>query len=227
MNRPGFTLLEMLISVAIFSGLVILILSIFVRTASSQAKVNVLREKSEVARSVISRIRNDFQYVYYGREVFVLNRFNDGDMSGFHVEPNTVAFLLRYPNKGENDLVFKQYRVRSGNAASRSYDLEFEEFRGCAVQPNGQLHLENDCRDASNTNGYRSVLPDNFLLDYRNLQPVFSGISPDPDTTVTGYLKLAMNFKPAEFDLLNCGTASVPLGTCYKVETILTAGGIN
>jgi prepilin-type N-terminal cleavage/methylation domain-containing protein len=75
MTKPGFTLLEMLISVAIFSGLVILILAVFVRTASSQARVSVLREKSEAARSAIGRITNDFQYLYLEKSITL----GDGD----------------------------------------------------------------------------------------------------------------------------------------------------
>ncbi len=225
-TRPGFTLLEMLISVAIFSGLVILILSIFVRTASSQARVSTLREKSEVARSAMSSLTNDFQYAYHGREVVVLNRFNGGAINGFRVETNTVGLLLRYPNKSETDLVFKQYRARP-IGGSKSAQLEVEEFRGCAVQPNGQLQLENDCRDSANTNGYRQILPDGFLLDDRTSYPVFSGLSPDPDSALTGYAKIELTIKPADFSDYNCHQSAVPVGTCYKVGTILTAGGVN
>lgn len=226
--RPGFTLLEMLISVAIFSGLVILILAIFVRTASSQARVNTLREKSEIARSAMASLTNDFQYAYYDREVVVLNRFNGGAIHGFHVETNTVGLLLRYPNKSESDLVFKQYRARP-IGGSKSAQLEVEEFRGCTVQPNGQLQLENDCRDSANTNGYRQILPNGFLLDDRGASnPIFSGLSADPDSALTGYAKIALTIKPADFGDYNCHQSSVvPAGTCYKVETILTAGGVN
>lgn len=229
-GKPGFTLLEMLVSVAIFSGLVILILAVFVRTASSQARVNVLREKSEAARSMMSRITADLQYTYKDHQVRILNRTDNILMTGFQVEENYLALLLRYPNKSDSDLVFKKYRVEPGRGASRSAILEVEEFRGCEPELQGsgeyRIQTEVDCRDAHNSNGFRSVMPEGFLLDNHPSRPVFAGYSPDSGN-ITGYVKIALNIKPSEYDESYCSQGSVPKGTCYKVETALSAGGIN
>ena len=221
MTKPGFTLLEMLISVAIFSGLVILILSIFVRTASSQARVNVLREKSEVARSAISRIKNDFQYIYMEKPVTLV------DMSGaesvfkgyYFTGFNDLVMLLKYPNKGETGYAFKRYTTeKDGTNFSRT--LKVREFRDCEFI-NGKFRLDSCDYDSGMS---MSLLPDGYYIDDRT---VFSGLEPDENPLSTGYIKLALNIKPAEYVKQYCNHPSVPDGACYKVETILTAGGIN
>ncbi len=230
MTKPGFTLLEMLISVAIFSGLVILILSIFVRTASSQARVNVLREKSEVARSAMSRIKNDFQYLYMDKAVTLGDPGDNGRVfKGYYIDNSTgsndVVMLLKYPNKGDGQFVYKRYSTERTGVASRSRTFNIREFRDCSVDANGNLFLTTTtsaCRFNSVTN--QSVLPEGYLLDDRT---VFSGLEPDANPLRTGFLKLALNIKPAEYEAAYCSASSVPDGACYKVETILTAGGIN
>lgn len=229
MTRPGFTLLEMLISVAIFSGLVILILSIFVRTASSQARVNVLREKSEIARSAISRIKNDFQYLYMDKEVTLGDPADGGkvlkgyyfiDTAGF----DDVAMLLRYPNKTTDQLVYKRYTTENTGGVSRSRTLRVREVRDCKLDPvDGKLYLTR-CGDYANSITPQSILPDGFFLDDRQ---VFSGLEAAANPLRTGFLKMSLNIKPSDYENSYCSASSVPDGTCYKVETILTAGGIN
>jgi len=230
MTKAGFTLLEMLISVAIFSGLVILILSVFVRTASSQARVNVLREKSEVARSAMNRVTNDFQYLYLDHTVTI----RDGDTAeqnkrfkGFFSPSlgHQVSLLLRYPNKtGDNQLVYKRYRAENTGGGSKSQSFSVREYRDCTLLDSGtdkEMYLE---RCATDSGDYHSVLPEGFLLDDRVSEQVFTVLEPDFNPVRTGYLKVALNIKPAEF--INSFCASTTKGTCYKVETILTAGGI-
>jgi hypothetical protein len=70
----------------------------------------------------------------------------------------------------------------------------------------------------------QSILPDGYLLDDRT---VFSGLEPDANPLRTGYLKMAFNIKPTDYEDQYCTASSVPDGSCYKVETILTAGGAN
>lgn len=229
MSRPGFTLLEMLISVAIFSGLVILILSIFVRTASSQARVNVLREKSEVARSAMSRIKNDFQYLFMDKAVTLGDPGDNGRIvKGYYFDNsaggNDLVMLLKYPNKTVNQLVYKRYSTENTGGASRSRSLSVREVRDCRLdQSDGKLYVSR-CGDFANSTSSQSVLPEGYLLDDRS---VFSGLEPDANPLRTGFLKLALNIKPAEYEAAYCSASSVPDGACYKVETILTAGGIN
>lgn len=229
--RPGFTLLEMLVSVAIFSGLVVLILAVFVRTASSQARVNVLREKSEVARSTMARLTNDFQYLYKEKPVTLgdpvdLNKTFSGfyliDGSGF----DDVGMVLKYPNKTDSQLVFKRYRTQNtgGTTASRSRTIDVREFRDCRFDPvDGKMYLTR-CGGYAQSPVYSKVLPDGYLLDDR---PIFTGLEPNPASQRTGFLKIALTIKSADFESVFCASSAVPKGTCYKVETVLTAGGVN
>lgn len=225
MVKPGFTLLEMLVSVAIFSGLVILILAIFVRTASSQARVNVLREKSEVARSAMAQVTGDFQYLYLEKTITLVDLDDSNQLlKGFHLINKAgfdgVGMVLRYPNKTDSQLVYKRYQTENTGRGSRSRSLTVREFRDCRLAPADTLDLQ-QCGDYSNSIGYRTVLPTGFLLDD---QPVFTGLEPENKSLLTGFLRVAYNIKPADLANTLCQNAN---GSCYKVETILTAGGVH
>ncbi len=228
-RRSGFTLLEMLISVAIFSGLVILILSIFVRTASSQARVNVLREKSEVARSAMSRITNDFQYLFT-EPVTVVDGQNRTPVDGFALPGgggDDVVFVLKYPNRTDQELVYKRYESQP-IGSDRLRSLTVQEIRGCRLS-NGEIRLQS-CSGHRDGEVKRSILPEGFYLDdIRDTQTPFTGrVTNRTDRgSGTGYLKVALTIRPSEdYRSFLCMNSNVPTGHCYKVETVLTAGGL-
>lgn len=230
MMKPGYTLLEMLVSVAIFSGLVILILGVFVRSTSSAAKVSVLREKSEVARSAMASIANDFRYIYYDKEITL----GDAGDQNYHFLGyyfisafgfNDIAMLLKYPNSTDNQLVFKRYQTANVTANSRA--LRVLELRGCKIEVENNIpkvYLTR-CDNAADWN-FNPVLPNGFVLDNDVANPAFSGLKPEPNQLVKAYAKIRLNVKPVDFSSKLCSDTTLPIGSCYKVETILTAGSL-
>ena len=83
--HKGFTLIEMLVAVTIFSGLIILAIGTFARSAISAEKTDALRSKTEAARSVIDQISNDFRYVN-GND-FVINS-----------NTNQLSLTIKFPD---------------------------------------------------------------------------------------------------------------------------------
>lgn len=64
-NR-GFTLLELMIAISIFSGLVILVVASFASSVNYQTRVKVNREVSEAARSAIDAIAREVNLSWNG-----------------------------------------------------------------------------------------------------------------------------------------------------------------
>jgi prepilin-type N-terminal cleavage/methylation domain-containing protein len=227
--KRGYTLLEMLISVAIFSGLVILILAVFVRTTSSSARVSVLREKSEVARSAMSQISNDFSYIYNDKSLLLLEGAGEPfEFTGYAFEntggSNNLVLALQYPATSNEQFVVKRYLTDTVVPESRY--LKVKEYRGCLLESGAvadTVRLES-C-DNYAIASEQSVLPDSFFLDNDIIAPAFSGAPIMPQAS-TGYLKISLNIKPAEYQDELCDSPEVPVGSCYKVETILGAGGL-
>lgn len=206
-SRPGFTLLELLISIAIFSGLMILALGAFARSANSAATSNLTREKSEAARAVIDQISNDFRYVTNDAAPYGC----PADTRGFCLNPTafassgipaSVSMLLDYPGQGDN-YVMKTYFVSSVN-----HTVMVIENRGCVLTNLGA------CEQLA-SNG-RTLLSDNYLLQ----EPVaFDGKSRVAGAVETGYLQVNLLIRPKNTP--NCDT----LGPCYKLQTTLVPGG--
>lgn len=227
--KPGYTLLEMLISVAIFSGLVILILAVFVRTTSSSARVNVLREKSEVARSAMGQVTNDFHYIYKTKPINLLN--GEGALpsfTGYSFETrggsNTLVLALKYPNTTDEQFVVKRYITNTITPESRY--LKIREYRGCTLQAGKTVDtVDLQSCDNFSTSLDQPVLPDDFVLDNNINVPIFSGAVINPKAS-TGYLKIALTLKPTDYQNVLCGAKEVASNICYKVETILGAGGL-
>lgn len=231
---PGYTLLEMLISVAIFSGLVILILAVFVRTTGSAARVSVLREKSEAARSAIARVTNDFRYVYFDKQITFGDPADNGwKFTGFYFINdsgyNDIVMLLKYPKSTDQQLVLKRYSTTSDSLSPESRVIKVREFRGCKIEDvaNVPTIYQSRC-DNYGTSTYQTILDEGYVLDNNINKPIFSGVRPyDPAfPNITGYLKLSMNLKSIDYLKKLCGAADMPDGACYKVETVLTAEGI-
>ncbi|QQG50008.1 MAG: hypothetical protein HZB70_00260 [Candidatus Berkelbacteria bacterium] len=231
---PGYTLLEMLISVAIFSGLVILILAVFVRTTGSAARVSVLREKSEAARSAIARITNDFRYIYYDKQITLGDPGDNGwKFTGFYFINdagfNDVVMLLKHPKATDQQLVFKRYSTTSDSLSPESRAIKVREFRGCKIELiNGVPTVYLSRCDNFATAEYQSMLDEGYVLNNDINKPIFNGVRPnDPVfSNITGYLRISMNFKSIDYLKKLCGSTEIPDGACYKVETVLTAEGV-
>lgn len=242
-SQPGYTLLELLISIAIFSGVMILALGAFARSATSTAKSNVVREKSEAARSLIDQISNDFRYI--SKDALPSGCLPDAkyapgsgsDAKGFcvnpvnttvftHTVPSSVVMLLKYP--GQNTYVAKKYYV----SEQAPYTIMAIEVRDCTLEeitrPGWGAYNE-PCNTvfelSGNNDGRYSSQP---LLDRRyvlfgttftDVEKVFTG---KPETkTNSGYLGINLVIKPRGDGNVDCKVS----GTCYELKTTLVPGG--
>lgn len=217
-RKPGYTLLEMLIAVTIFSGLLILILGTFARSASSSARVSILREKSEVARSVMSQITNEFRYVYFDAN-FQENPTTPLERGYYFKSGGSgLVMVLRFPGSNTDQLVRKEYSLVTDGSSARLMAME---NRGCRL--NGSvLNCETGAGRAN-----LDVLPSSYVLNHDPInQPVFSGREPEPTVVnaPTGFLKLQLAVKNKDYSQTLC--SALPVGTCFKVETILAAGDV-
>ncbi|MEK9167434.1 MAG: prepilin-type N-terminal cleavage/methylation domain-containing protein [Patescibacteria group bacterium] len=217
--RSGYTLIEMLISVTIFSGLLIIVLGVVATSSSSSAKVSVLREKSQATRTLIDQISNDLRYVDLTANL-------DADNKGFFIDTSArtslvMALLLPGADK-DIGLVRKEYLIeqfnghwtltlREGRDCKRAYFLTFDGPNGC--------NKKSDKTDLL-TSAYslnQGQLPAQFPSELSGLLVADAKIA-----EVSPYVSMDLTIKP--FDLTeNCDQAES--GSCYKVSTKINMGG--
>jgi len=222
----GYTLIEMLISVAIFSALIIIVLATVSSSSSSSARVNSLREKTEATRSVVDQISSDFRYIYTEKTVTDV----EGELffSGYYIDGNgeTLVLLMKLP--GQSELVRKKYALTRQNGR---WTITLEEFRRCTVEVETEV-LE--CPEGeSRTTQPLELLPEQFQLNRKSgsqYDSFFDGLTPFEasmkNPPENGYLELALTIKPTEYGSLDCGDPQVGAGTCYSLRTTLNAGAI-
>lgn len=210
-RQAGFTLLELLIAVTIFSGMIILAFGAFARSASTAAQSNSVRERTEAARSVVDQISTDFRYLAETESPAgcpsVPNDPPNGVWKGFCLDAaaqglNSVHLLLQYPN--ESSYVGKTYFVTNSD---NNFALKVAEKRGCFTV--------NDCPPL--IENAKTILSSNYLLDN---QDVFSGQAQTP--IQGGFLRLKLAIKPAA---VTSRCDDLELGACYELSTTLVPGG--
>lgn len=215
-NR-AYTLIEMLISVTIFSGLLIIVLGTVATSSSSSAKVSILREKSQAARTLIDQISNDLRYV--DTDIYLIDP--DGNRNfGYSLNPNNnlLVLAIRLPNTTENELVRKEYSIKQFNDR---LTLTLIEWRGC--KNDGLL-----CDGASKSKE-TDLLSSAYALDQTTTFPSqIGGISPRDinklGQPISPYVSMVFSLKPVEFINLPCTDRSLDADACYKVSTSLNMG---
>ncbi len=225
MNKGGFTLLELLISVTIFSGLVIIVLGGFARSASSTAKTALLREKNQTARTLIDQVTTDFEFIDTTREVVDIDTTTH--LRGFALEGggDDLVMLLHYPTAPDNQYVRKEYKVTFLSNDSARLTLTLNEHRDCSVAGT-QLNCTGPTGGGDLLNSRYALNNDTnsaFETKFSGLVPA-SAVSQNPP--VNGYLSISLTVKPLEYKNIPCSSGSgqqVPGGVCYKVETTLNA----
>jgi prepilin-type N-terminal cleavage/methylation domain-containing protein len=245
---PGFTFIEMLVAVTIFSGLLILALATFSRSIASSNKVSVLRQKSETARSVIDQITTDFNFVYKDKQVTDKTNGNF-QFTGYYFWPLThpipvsgIVMVLKYPGEvdsnGQSKYTRKEYdiaiRTLGGHGQTTTYDLQMREDRDCNINSGNEL----DC--GATAGDFRFITSDQYLIDKDSS---IAGLTIDDgnnppvagDPKQTGYVSLNLIFRPAGLTAddqnLPCfssdsSVTTLPVATCYKISTTLNAGVI-
>jgi|GEM_PF-1432876 len=226
MKRGGYTLIEMLISVAVFSALVIVVLASVATSSSSSAKINALREKTEATRKVVDQISNDFRYLYTDKAVND-NANGNPNFIGFYFIDGVdgLVMLLRYPGTTADGLVRKQYVIEPINGRST---ITLQESRLCrVVEPQDNLECERN-----QNSDLLDLLASQFVLNRAvgpgGYQSRLSGldIQRANQSSENGYLVIELTVKPVEYQTIPCNSAQAPSGTCYSVRTTLNAGSL-
>lgn len=209
-ERAGFTLLEVLISITIFSGIMILAMAAFARTATSSNAASVLRNKTEAVRSVVDRISTDFHYLSINQDAqYCTPSASCSAYRGYLLNPvagvNSLVLALRYPG---DQYVRKTYTVSGGSVTT----LTVLEERGCAA----------DFTSCSNSGSSQAVLDGKYQLD-ANDTPVFDGrpYRYGDNGLQTGYVRLTITIKPVDMT----GTCAASPTSCYTVSTTLVPRG--
>jgi len=70
-RSSGFTLIEVLLALAIFAGVVTVIYGVFSTTGSTVEQAEKIRDETDVARTLISRLQNDIANAYLGKSMDV------------------------------------------------------------------------------------------------------------------------------------------------------------
>ncbi|MDO8649834.1 MAG: prepilin-type N-terminal cleavage/methylation domain-containing protein [Candidatus Berkelbacteria bacterium] len=213
-SQGGYTLIEMLISVTIFSGLLIIVLGVVATSSSSSAKVSVLREKSQAARGLIDQISNDLRYVDTEAE------FTDSNTryKGYVVESTRLVIALSLPNADpEWPFVRKEYTIET---VSNRLTIRLLEERKCKI-----TNFEWDCNPA-----FRSPVTDLLDSAYTLNQEAgfpseFGGINvvdaEQLNPKISPFVSITFTVKPSDYT----ASCSAEPGTCYKVSTSINSGG--
>lgn len=219
----GYTLIEMLISVAIFSALIIIVLATVSSSSSSSARVNSLRGKAEAARSVVDQISSDFRYIYTEKAVTDTEGLQ---FVGYYFSGGRDALVLLMKLPGQSELIRKKYAFNQRNGR---WTITLEEFRQCTVDDSGIL----SCSEESSTTQPLELLSEQFQLNRKpgsQYDSFFGGLTLlealAKDPPENGYLELALTIKPTEYGSLDCDDLQVEAGTCYGLRTTLNAGAI-
>lgn len=235
-KRPGYTLLEMMVSVLIFSGLIILAIAAFARSASSGTRSNSVRVKVEAARSVIDQLTNDFHYVDTVDQVASFKTTCGGTSEPFiglrlggSLGCDEAELLLKYPGAtGNGDLVWRLYSAQTLGGRPSIYVYE---QRGLSVCNDGSgniiTNVINPCTSIIAPTTPADLVKKDFVADgLGGLTPVFSGqdIANAKIGNVTPSVKIHFVMKPASYTSQSCDALAE--GTCYTLDTTVIPGSI-
>lgn len=225
-SKRGFTLLELLIAVAIFSGLAILTLGIFARSASTSLKTNDSRQRTQFARQIIDLISKDLRLVYRGgqlQDVYSQSTTScdsrNPTVEGYDFTDRCIVMVLRYPNDPQNQFVWKMYMQNEENGA-----VSVLEKRGCTIESEGARGNALAC---PNSSAIPSELvgseTDQFTTEVGS--QLFTGLSPMRAQAINPspvpFVKMAITIKPKDLQELCAQSPS----QCYTVSTTISSGG--
>jgi prepilin-type N-terminal cleavage/methylation domain-containing protein len=213
-SKKAFTLIEMLVAVSIFSGIVILALGSFARSISSSAKVSLQRERTQAIRSVVDRISTDLQYAYKGTTHISANTPYDIVGGIYQKDVNQLELVLKYP---DGQFVHRMYAVDVVN--SRRTVLLREDRSNCTA---------GTCSDVA---GLASS--DLLATKYQIIQNDTSKKSflvNSKTSTNYGMVKIDLTVAAADVvgitDTTKCSSSSNAVGgLCYSLQTSVEAGG--
>lgn len=235
-RRPGYTLIELLISVLIFSAIIVLAIAAFARSVSSGSHSNVVRAQVQAARAVTDQLTNDLHYIDTTDQPSSLKSGCGpvattfiGVRLGGSFGCDEAELLLKYPGAtGAGDLVWRLYSAQTLNNRASLY---VSELRGVSVCTAGSAKViatvVSPCTAATPPTTPSDLLSSSYVADgLGGLTPVFSGLDVLAAQTAqtTPYIKLHFDLKPASNSAQACSTLAS--GTCYTLDTTVIPGAI-
>ncbi len=224
-KQPGYTLLELMVSVLIFSGIIVLAIAAFARSANSSLKSNTVRNQVQAARAVIDQLTNDLHYIDMTDQATSFHSScgaNATQFIGVRLSPNLscdeAELLIKYPGAtGTNDLVWRLYAAQTLNSRPSVYVYE---LRGCSVASKiiscpGVVGTPSD------------LLSSGYVADgLGGSTPVFSGadVLTANNSLVSPYVQIKFNLKPAANLAQTCSVLAP--GACYTLNTTVIPGSI-
>ncbi|MDP3993147.1 MAG: type II secretion system protein [bacterium] len=210
----GYTLIEMLISVTIFSGLLIIVLGTVASSSSSSAKVSLLRDKSQAARSLIDQISSDLRYVDLTANV------NDSGDRGFLIDSTartSLSMVLLLPGEDKDTgLIWKHYKIEVYNARRT---LTLEEGRDCQ---RAAFVVFNDCDFKSDktdllSDSYTFAQETGYSSELGGLNVLEAEQQILPKPPISPFVSMVFTLKPTG----QTGSCESNPGICYKVSTTI------
>lgn len=237
-RKPGYTLIELLISVLIFSGLIVLAIAAFARSVSSSSQSNVVRAQVQAARSVTDQLTNDLHYVDTVDQPASLKSSCGASASTFiGVRLGNVfgcdeaELLLKYPGAtGSGDLVWRLYAAQTLNNRPSIYVYELRSLSICTPVGGTNPVVASStapCTAATPPATPADLLSSSYVADgLGGLTPVFSGLDTlsSQSATASPYVKIHFDMKPASDVAQSCSILGA--GTCYTLDTTIIPGAI-
>lgn len=225
-QQPGYTLIELLVAITIFSAVMIISIATFARSATSAVRSNALRERTEATRALVDQISNDTHYVDTSTLVTQegetpANYKGFGNLDINPLNSQKFVLVLRYPGEAATDLVRKVYEVKEQDG---QMTLLVRENRGCRIDvgkltcvspPLGQEEPQN-------------LLSNKFSLDSLDTSKPIFRVFDELAAAAAGtsaYLQLALTIKPIDYAQVPCNDDQMPAGVCYSVQTTLVVKG--
>lgn len=218
-KRPGYTLMELLVAVTIFSGLVILSLGTFARTISSSIRVANEREQTEATRSIFDQIVNDTNYLARGtgltiRDIGCGSQITEYSLDdGYLVCPDgdKIQLLLNYT--GSPKIIFREYR-----------SIELEQDRRTI-----RMRERRDCLPEQGVCDLSAVIATELLPKRFSVVPeagedrLFFEIA--GSATSRFALGIRLTTRPTENRAISDTSECLGTGLCYTLATTVVPGG--
>jgi len=208
-GKKAFTLIELLIAVSIFSGIVVLALGAFARSANSSLKSAQIRERTEAARTLVDRISNDLQYVYLDENFTAGTQecaTSGIQAKGLYFNSGCLFMLIKLPT--ETNLIAKKYSVTSSA-------LELSETRDCTLN-SGAITCPNGTYTVPS-----KISSDKFKL--QDTVSLFLGINPYSAelNNTTPIVRVSVTVSEVGF----AGNCSNEPSQCYTIKSSFVPGG--
>ena len=226
-KSKAFTLLELMVAVSIFAGLIIMAIAILTRSSASSDRVSDLNIKSQEARKIIDAISSDFRYVNQNNGSILIDRgYLPGSdpatqnitVNGFALytastlQKDQLIMVGKYPGQTNKANVTVYYFTKD---ASSNYSINVKKYTDNLVTDYGVSGKTLNVTDSQINSSSVAI---NFTKDT---------VDSDKQVFINSNNVLAVDFYTKKSDFTDqCTNAATPVGTCFEIKTTLNEGVI-